>query len=202
MILHDHPGYIDFLLWPHLHQQLRGSWKHYESEDLVRTLIRGFQVHNADIDPQYSQLTLENGELQLSKAFERVLADDSNFCMQPYLFTRPPSIARGGSLVVSEPPAAPESFGCPTHTVGGVLDTDGRQALSGHGVWASTSPSQNTRYLQGSITSAISQCPQLLDHDTTQSSETVFTDCIEGNSLAWDDMMAASSFSIDAVGEF
>ncbi|GKZ93993.1 hypothetical protein AnigIFM59636_007354 [Aspergillus niger] len=39
MLLHDHPGYIDFLLWPQLHEQLKCSWKEYNTESLVENLI-------------------------------------------------------------------------------------------------------------------------------------------------------------------
>ncbi|KAK1146782.1 hypothetical protein N8T08_002543 [Aspergillus melleus] len=63
MFLRDHPGYIDFLLWPHLQRQLKGTRKAYNIEGLIENLIRGFNVCSADIDPNQPQIYVKKGEL-------------------------------------------------------------------------------------------------------------------------------------------
>ncbi|OOF90572.1 hypothetical protein ASPCADRAFT_135034 [Aspergillus carbonarius ITEM 5010] len=131
MFLYDHPGYIDFLLWPQLQEQLKCNWKESNTRGLVEKLIRGFNVYSADIDPEQPQIYIANSELHLSEAFERALVDPSNFCMQPHLFTQSPESARGDSRVVLDPPATGNAT-CPTHTAGSAFNPNSRPTRMGY----------------------------------------------------------------------
>ncbi|KAH8430910.1 uncharacterized protein LDX57_008574 [Aspergillus melleus] len=191
MFLYDHPGYIDFLLWPHLHEQLKGSWKKYNTESLIGNLIRRFNVSNADIDPKQPQIYVKNRELHLSKIFERALADASNFRMQPHLFTRSPEVVNSGSLVAPNPPATGDSTRS-THTVCGASNTNVQTHPYGldEPIWTHPFPSDS--YLLGSITSAVPEVPPKLDYRMTRSNETLDTECIDGNFLIWNNCQMGS----------
>ncbi|KAL2858586.1 hypothetical protein BJY01DRAFT_1350 [Aspergillus pseudoustus] len=84
ILLQDHPGYIDYIVWPRVRERLNKCWHEHDTENLVRALIRGFGLCNIDIRLQGPLIyTGSNSELQLSQHFERALADISNFHTQP-----------------------------------------------------------------------------------------------------------------------
>ncbi|GKZ27922.1 hypothetical protein AbraCBS73388_006755 [Aspergillus brasiliensis] len=201
MHLHDHPGYIDFLLWPQLHEQLKCSWKNYNTEGLVENLIRGFNVSSADIDPEQPQIYVKNSELHLSEAFERALADASNFCMQPHLFARSSGVARRDSTTVPDASATGQSAHS-THTAGGALDTNVRPYCYelGQSIW--TTPLLSDSHLPYSTTNTIPLCPPQLDNEMVQSNEGLNMGYNRTDFLDWDDyQMGSDNFFMDAGGE-
>ncbi|KAJ9144527.1 hypothetical protein NKR23_g5885 [Pleurostoma richardsiae] len=40
---HEHPGFVDFLVWPHLREYLVATWHQYDPEKLIVQLVKNFE---------------------------------------------------------------------------------------------------------------------------------------------------------------
>ncbi|KAL3451111.1 hypothetical protein BJX65DRAFT_234837 [Aspergillus insuetus] len=88
-LLQNHPGYIDFVIWPHIHERLTETWRQNDTEDLVRALIRGFHIPNMGTNPKEPIIYLDDSsELQVPGSFERAMAETSNFHTQLYVLAQ------------------------------------------------------------------------------------------------------------------
>ncbi|OGM49898.1 hypothetical protein ABOM_001528 [Aspergillus bombycis] len=94
-LLHDHPGYLDFIIWPRLRERLTMTWKQHDMEILIRDLIHGFRVRTAGITPDQPLIRVKpnSNDLELSDEFEMALSDVSNFSMQVNFIARYPDLA-------------------------------------------------------------------------------------------------------------
>ncbi|KAF5011153.1 hypothetical protein FDECE_2717 [Fusarium decemcellulare] len=111
-MLREHPGYVDFLIWPHLRERLCLTWGHYDEKRLVLQLITNFEIpiearKNLEIGFPL-RLAQEDGKVQLRPQFRTIFEKMGGFRtklefginfpeLMPYVFPSGAAIAQFSS---------------------------------------------------------------------------------------------------------
>ncbi|KAJ0418876.1 hypothetical protein BJY00DRAFT_287176 [Aspergillus carlsbadensis] len=94
-MLQDHPGFIDFIVWPRLRERLALTWRDHDTDNLIRSLVYGFKIRNICTESNQPLIRVKNNHngFEVSGELTSALADISNFAMQANFLAQYPDLA-------------------------------------------------------------------------------------------------------------
>ncbi|RFU25240.1 hypothetical protein B7463_g11104, partial [Scytalidium lignicola] len=94
-LMHEHPSYIDLMIWPRLREYLATTWDKYNVIDLVLALITGIKIEVPDVGSVQQMIRVKDdgSDLELSESFASIVTNAHSWRMQTSFFSQYPELA-------------------------------------------------------------------------------------------------------------
>ncbi|KAJ5638391.1 hypothetical protein N7490_008270 [Penicillium lividum] len=95
-LCHDHPGVIDFVIWPGIRSALVQDWRSYKLPELFADLTRHLEFRDAQVWPDSAVIkaSSDGTRLEIDSAFQKSISDLRNYRIGPQFCQKYPNLAQ------------------------------------------------------------------------------------------------------------